>query len=230
MIVFLLFLNSLDIPNVPPGLPKPPQNYTEWTEFSSRDFSFHCCLGFKESPEFGYISTEDTARLPYVVKIRGFNTLFGSGDSMFGGVSYYNPDSTEYYKMEKDNVQIQWWPHQEFFVVDPRPIGTPYGYISYDRKGLEEITVEGNRWLRIRGYFWMRACDATYQTVAAFTTYFIPTEIRDFYITCLSIFYSYETSPEEATPEELKTWKPEKSYPNRIRKLEQAVEQSFKVK
>lgn len=227
----------LVLPPKPPNFPELPSKYIEWYEYSSQSY-------VNDSPHFHEYDCElqtvlDTFQPPYIINLGNLNRFWGEVDSLFGQLHY---SAVIRYFSEfakgKGVVFIRWYPHEEVGVINMLPFyqgGIRYfNYIAHEEKGVQRITIGGRKALRFRGWWWETQCDDLYQTVGSFTTYFIPTDKLDFRITCLTQFYERDpdywpegVGYEDAVPED---WTYEKTYPNRIRQLEQAVEQTFRVK
>jgi hypothetical protein len=115
-----------------------------------------------------------------------------------------------------------------------------FAKISLDKSSVEEVIINGWPGFRLRAFWWGTMCDGGVHNVRRVTSYFIPAkgdQCYDFIIYCSSL--TYHRSPpfaplEEYTQEEADSiranWEYEKTYPNNIADLEQAVEQSFRVK
>ena len=112
--------------------------------------------------------------------------------------------------------------------------------LALNKTGVEEVIINNSPSFRLRAMWWQSQCDGSIHDVGSVTCYFVPAEENekhDFIILCLT--RTYHRSPpfaplEEYTQEEADSiranWEYEKTYPNNIRQLEQAVEQSFRVK
>lgn len=227
----------LVLPPKPPNFPELPSNYIEWYEYTSYS-------GVENFPHFHEYDCElqtvlDTFQPPYKVNLPGLDHFYGRVDSLFGQLHYSAVSGyCSQFAEGKGMVFIRWYPHEEVGVINMLPFykdGTGYfNYIAHEKTGMKKINVGGRKTLRLRGCWWETQCDDLYQAVGSFTTYFIPTKTFDFRITCLTQFYERDPHywPEgvgydDAVPED---WTYEKTYPNRITELEQAVEGTFRVK
>jgi len=182
----------------------------------------------------------DSSLVPYFLSS---NKIYGYTYDSTGVVKHYSSTSDNIWVDVPDNYTlIFWYLHKKVDSLDPRPLYSYGGYISYDTLGFEKITIDNREAWRIRGKWWEVQCDGTIQVSGSFTNYYIPTKKWDFRITCLSCFYSYERTPLpcDAPPEVCDSlikaiygkegWKSVRTWPDRIAELERAVEQTFRVK
>ncbi len=119
------------------------------------------------------------------------------------------------------------------------------GYVLIDTTGVDEIDINGYTAYRLRGYSIWGQCDYWDVAITRVTAYLVPTEIFDYYITCYNTVYEHYSGcgdgivyDEDFTDEQYDSliaayeayYPKEYRHPDRIRQLEQAVEQSFRVK
>jgi hypothetical protein len=88
-----------------------------------------------------------------------------------------------------------------------------WGYLCFGPKRLERISIMWKEAYKITGYVWEPLCDASEHKIRTFTSYYLFGDSLDFHITCSSLIYLNG-----------------KILTNRLSQLEQAVEQSFRVK
>lgn len=225
------------LPSKPPNFPKLPSNYTEW-------FGYISYYDVEDSPCFDDYNVElktveDTFNPPYTIRFKELNYFWGEVDSLFGQLNYYSDSNCTSLSIGGTGaVFIIWYPHQEIGDTNVWPF-YEYGpgffnFIAHEKEGIEVINIGGRKALRLRGKWWDTQCDDIFHSVGSFTTYLIPTGMFDFRISCLSSFYTRNphyypegVSYDEQVPED---WTYEKKGPDRIRELEQAVEQTFRVK
>lgn len=204
---------------LPPEFPELPSGYSKWVSYDSP-------YSIPEAPYFrkGFASKEieeDSSLTPYYfLAVEPLGESRGYGDSTFGVVMHYS--SSKKSGFPHNYVEIEWSAYHESDSLDPRPLYSYGGYISYDTLGFEKIVINGMDAWRIRGKWWRVTCDGGIQISGSFTNYYIPTEKLDFRITCLSRFYLYDTLGPDPLGFE--------HYPDRIAELERAVEQTFRVK
>jgi len=203
----------------PPEFPELPQWYSEWKEFAN---VLSCPLDpfFRNDCFNGKDIERDSSLVPYFMSS---NKTCGYSNDATGVVKHYSSTSDNIWvDVPNDYTLIFWHPHPETDSLDPRPLYSYDGYISYDTMGFEKITIDNREAWRIRGKWWWVTCDGYVHVSGSFTNYFIPTEKLDYRITCLSRFYlNSQMGPDPSGIEH---------YPDRIAELEQAVEQTFKPK
>lgn len=203
----------------PPEFPELPQGYSEWKEFAN---VLSCPLDpFFRNDCFNDEDIErDSSLVPYFMSS---NKTCGYSNDATGVVKHYSSSSDNIWvDVPNDYTLIFWYPHHETDTLDPWPLYSYGGYISYDTLGFEKIVIDEKDAWRIRGKWWRVTCDGGIQISGSFTNYFIPTEKLDYRITCLSRFYLYDILGPDPLGFE--------HYPDRISELEQAVEQTFRVK
>ncbi len=201
----------------PPEFPKLPQGYSEWKEFTN----VSCPLDpfFRDNGFNGADVEKDSSLIPYYMPS---NKTYGYKNEETGVVKHYSSTSDNIWvDVPNDYILVYWFPHIASDTLVPRPLYNYGGYISYDTSGFQKITVNGNEAYRIRGKWWVYACDGADHESGSFTNYIISTNKLDFRITCLSTTYIYYTEGETVGPDH---------YPDRIAELERAVEETFRPK
>jgi hypothetical protein len=228
-------------PPKPPNFPQLPEDYTEWQE-ASRLIKSEAIQYYR--PENMPPKMNEASLNIYVLTTRSLKHREGYANNNYGWI-YHKIDSTKKILPDGDQaILVEWRPHsegksdsafiysnlvsvfrEEFFYLN---------LFSIITTGYEEVNIDEKRAWRLRGRWWESYQDDIYQQVGSFTTYYIPTEKLDFRITCLTLFYERDphylpegVSYDDPVPED---WTYEKTYPNRIRQLEHAVEQTFRVK
>lgn len=243
--LFLLF-SALGL-NTPPNFPQLPKGY-EWKEYSSYDVPREYCEAYL--PGYKLPILTDTFCPPYNLELNDLKFDVGKGDSLYGWVRYtVNPRGDLYNLYDRDwskgVIQVDWGVHKE---QDLKPevimkyflaaTGIDYARIlAMKEKKVEQISIADRIAYRVRSYWWEYGCDGGYQEVGALTFYFIPGKRLDYMICCATQFYYRAPSfdqDQSAVDEPVKQLsKYERLYPDRIdqiRDLEQAVEQTFRVK
>jgi hypothetical protein len=206
--------------------------------------------------ENGTPLTEDSI-LPYEITIPSpLEFCWGEKDSFSGAITYTTcikskyeywagPDTFPY-----ETIMLLWQPHQ----VDNPPddsiessldlglglISSALTDLSLDEQGPQKITISGNQAYRLRGFYLIGGSCGARRYLGAFTTYFILAQPYDYIIVCSNDIYRMESPevipdsvydyPEEIRDSVIANWEHEKTYPNNIAELEQAVEQTFRVK
>ena len=205
------------LPPKAPDFPELPEDYKLWEEYDSE--TYKSILRIEREG--------DSFSLPY--RFTGSNLIatYSGGDSI-SGYLHYVTDTLVWFKngWGYGDVFIRWKPHnKDSSILEDNLMPLHYYWISWavylapDKQGIEDITIGGKEGYRRRGRFWAGQCDWGSQWVGSFTTYFIPTETFDFRITCTTMLYSYTHEDEKI-----------KTFLDRIRELERAVEQTFRVK
>jgi hypothetical protein len=227
-ILVLLFVISA-VPYQSPDFPKLPEGFTPWEKYNLCLFSMDNFVSesYKAEHYFWRKPIEELSLLPYTINTDNLDSSFGyyTRDSLIGQIKYINPDSIAEHEDPKDSdinvpwcphnriIHVLWVPHREITEPDSRPQEHFSGYVSYHTKGWEIIPIGDVKAMRIRGLWWNVECDGTEHILGSFTNYFIPAEKFDFYVTCWTHTFSCG-----------------ETYPDRISELEQAVEQTFRVK
>jgi hypothetical protein len=197
----------------PPEFPELPPTYSQWIEHTSYSY-------IRNNPyydEYNYVRIIDSTIVPYALDISILKKRTPCGDSLLGEVRYYDFTQTN-----NRELYISWFPHEDLDTINRKPLYQYDGYISYDTMGFKKITIDNREAWRIRGKWWWVTCDGYIHVSGSFTNYYIHTKKVDYRITCLSRFYmNEEMGPDPAGIEH---------YPDCIAELEQAVEQTFRVK
>jgi hypothetical protein len=228
LILVFLFVISTP-PHQPPDFPKLPEGFTQWEEYHLGPLLMDNFVSesYIAKHYFWRKPIEELSLLPYTINTDNLDSSLGyyTRDSLVGQIEYFNPDSLPEKEDPEDSdiyvpwcphhniLYVLWAPHREITEPDSRPQEHFSGYVSYNRKKWEPITIDNLEALRIRGRWWNVECDGTEHIGGSFTNYYIPTLKVDFYITCWTHTYSCG-----------------KVYPDRIAELERAVEQTFRVK
>jgi hypothetical protein len=191
--------------------------------------------------------TEDTL-VPYTMKLKGFKDSVANGDSLFGAV-LYDVDTSLRWDEKSKWVAVFWSPHLEvdldsssiIQLLKPSipiyyKIMWPYAsdFIAVDSH-FDVVNIGKIKGYRHRGRWRQSQSDQYWQPTGSFTMYYIPTEKFDFHIICQQLTYLYDGMPWQGYeyPPEVYDTLPHfiiKTYPDRIRRLERAVEQTFRVK
>lgn len=207
------------LPPETPDLPDFPENYTPWQKYDKDIYK----------PLLRISRNAGTLSIPYSFSDTNFVAVYSGGDSLSNYVHYIT-DTSIWLKnnWRYGEVYIRWYPHQSDLTRTEENLLPLHSYwhswslfLSLDKRGFDNINIGENKAYRQKGWFWAGQCDWSSQWVGSYTTYFIPTESYDFRITCLSTTYTYSSEGGEFGPEH---------YPDRISELEQAVEQTFRVK
>jgi len=136
------------------------------------------------------------------------------------------------------SVSIEWYPHQETEINPSRlryDLIFRYGdWINLSKKGVEKIKVNKNVAYRLRAFSHREQLDAEpFLRTERVTKYFIPTRHYDFFIECRDLVYLYDEIWEAMDSLSIvlsldwRCWLPPYDH---IWELEQAVEQTFRVK
>jgi hypothetical protein len=231
--LFLFLFASADTLWQPPGFPELTEEFNTWQEY-------HAIL----RPDEGYDTPcfwrvhnlgpfQDTSMLPYVLEIPDYTDIWLRGDTAFGQVNYYDarlPDEGR--PFDHDNVMVRWFAHAElepgllietYLLADPNMELTAR-YVAYERGDPQLLTIGDCEAYRKSLRWWRCSQDASFHITGSVTYYFIVTTTLDYHITCLTTSYEYDA--DEQIDSEPRT----SSWPDPIRELEQAVEQSFKAK
>ncbi len=181
---------------------------------------------------------------------------WGEKNSSYGAITYAPCIKSKYkYWAGADTfpyeiTSLLWQPHQVDYPPDDSVksrlflglgiIASPLTYLSLDEQGPQEITISGNRAYRLKGFYLIGGSCGARRYLGAFTTYFILSQPYDYIIVCSNDIYRMEGPevipdsvydyPEEIRDSVIANWEYEKTYPNNIAELEQAVEQTFRVK
>ncbi len=249
--LFLLISNGAQrhIWRVPPGYPEKPSSYYDWGDYSfyqygDDDTRWYTIWWKSHSPTCPVPRLKDTTLIPFKIHLRGFKHLSSYGDSSFGKVDY-DVDTSLSWDEKNRWLTIYWSIHENIILDTPKitqnlwPVeliflDDPIGSIAVDSH-FDVVNIG-----KIKGYChrgrWRLSQDfQRWQPTGSFTMYYIPTEKFDFHIICQQLTYLYDGNPWEGyvyLPEGYDTL-PKffvKTYPDRIRRLERAVEESFRPK
>jgi len=254
ILLFLLIANGEPQPItwwVPPGFPEKPANYSDWGDYSFYHFSkggAHWYWDWYKHFNPSYLAEKRTPRLkdttliPFKVHLKGFKHLSSYGDSSFGKVDYDVDTSLSW--SEKNRWLTIYWSIHENIILDTLTItqnlwpveliipDDPIGPIAVNSH-FDVVNIGGIKGYRHRGRWRQLQCDQYWQPTGSFTMYYIPTERFDFHIICQKLTYLYDGMAWQGYPEEALDTLPDfiiKTYPDRIRRLERAVEKTFRVK
>ena len=97
----------------------------------------------------------------------------------------------------------------------------PEDFISLDRAGVEELSINGNRAFRLRTWQYGPADKELSATTSSVTAYLIHSQKSDYIVICSNCLYKSAGLTKNGQ---------ERFYPDRIAELEQAVEQTFRPK
>jgi len=225
--ILVLFCGWLPF-RIPPDYPDLPPGYHEWQEYSYSVFSDSSFFyQYKKTHTLSKIT--DSFPIPFSIDVGSLIFANAKCDSVVGQIMFYSDPTNWRETKDRRQVSIQWYPHQErkldsltiMSYLMPLSKWRSYNAISLDSMGFQKIPLTTEEGYRIRGFWWDTQCDYSIHLIGSFVTYFISTEKLDFRITCSNTTYTYSPEGEDFGPEH---------YPNRITELEQAVEQTFRVK
>jgi hypothetical protein len=220
----------------PPGFPQLPSGYGEWTRYGDtlRFFpGYNVYVKYPKDETLPY-NLFTSCLKPYRIKIGSLQ-----------GYAEYRLDSTSYCEKPPGMISIGWQSHEKdsltYQLMETSFIKNfqfwIHGYLALDNTGIQSVTIDTFLCFRLRAYLWVSQCDGSSQSVSTITGYYIPTDKFDFTMLCSNTIYTYDHTfipPENCIPEEedslTKAFQPVHIYPNNIRELEQAVEQTFRVK
>jgi len=226
--------------------PELPTYYSRWTP--SKD---SCKIWDIEWIGFKYTGIEQNQPLdfplPFTINLpESINLKSVSADSSGGRASYAFPydEKIDIDYSPKGLVSIGWTTNNQKSELNIEKLrkymicrfSGPYK--ALDTSGIKEITINDNKAYRLRARWYYSQCDNSDVETGAVTSYFIPTEKYAFFITCTNLLFSrtdvdddgFINYPEEVRDSILANWEYERTYPNNIAELEQAVEQTFRVK
>lgn len=233
----VLILSVLSLGATPHVYELPPR-FSDWGDTSFYHFGENDPWRFWKThfPD-SVPSLSDTSLLPCFNTSKRFHFKNPVGDSAFGYLQYVPSDTSGL----KGRVHVYWYPHQDgelnaariTHCLYPNPWIISYGFL-YDRYSLIEFAVEEEfdtimigeyEAYRHRGRWRDSQCTGTYKTAGSFTAYYIPGGRFDFHVYCRTQTYLYdEEEGYEHRPAEIHHW------PDRIRKLERAIQRTFQVK
>jgi len=197
---------------------------------------------------------KDSITLSFSIKVPGFQKARVASDTSlsYGYAQYYPPPitSSAFGHIEGGLVYV-FWRSGEKIPLNPVSIRDCliYGLNQYDagcaklalnKAGVEDVNINNRPGFRLRAMWWQRQCDGGIHEVGSATCYFVPAEEdekHDFIILCLTRTYHrfppfapLEVYTQEESDSIIANWEYERTYPNNIAQLEQAVEQTFRVK
>lgn len=190
--------------------------------------------------------------LPYTMALPAdIEFCYGIRNQYFGAVRYGHcsdksyPNSRIYENPEYGVFYVLWHPHQidnpsQDTVLNQLIYGglTISDNLSLEKRGSQEVTVGENQAFRLRGFFYETGGgEGGGRYIGAFTSYLIISDKFDFIIVCFNWIYAnygpiavLEEAPEHMHDSLIANWEYEHTYPNNIAELEQAVEETFRVK
>lgn len=229
-IISFLFITA----SLPANFPQLPSGFSEWERYSVNPLKYNEEINL---PSFTFTSLSEA---PWEIDASGLQFDIARVNPYYGWARYSAQPTKDISCINKQGgiIQIEWQSHKEQSLSQSEIKDILIYYnnslvenmLALKNSSLEKITIAGHTGYRLRCWWWYTCCDYNYHDVGAITSYYIPCEKRDWIIICANLFYNYEGSPEGTSPEETETWEFEKTYPNNITELEQAVEQTFRVK
>lgn len=235
MLVMLLLV-AADLPWQPASFPELPEGFGQWQRHhrilrEDRAYERTC---FWRTHNQGPM--EDTTHLPYTIDIPGYSVINIRGSTAFGKKNYYDPEVEVTRPYNYNRVSVRWFAHSElnpdsirFFLLADPDMRLPPCDMAFAEEGVEEITIGESNAYRIRCKWWHCSARGAYQRFGSLTLYLITTPTLDFHITCFTTSFDYvESRLEDPLGGPLR--RAERNYPDPIAELEQAVEESFKIK
>lgn len=207
-------------------------------------FNYPADSGFTSMYTLKVPIISDLTDLPFTATLGELESWQACGDRLYGMVQFAadtNPD----WSVSGQWITVYWAPHEEGVSENrdianrlyPRDDVFDYRYQCHlaVQKSFEKINVGDIPACRHKGRWWFQggcACGA-YDFGGSFSTYIVPTPGLDFHITCATVTFEWDTNPwvgyEEdeidTLPKEIRN-----SWPDDIRQLERAVEQTFRPK
>lgn len=219
--------------------PPLPAGYSDWQKrftlcAEDRDLSYFPgwnVLFFLERPPPSF-------RLPFTLKLKNLGQELFVADSFRGRVSYpfLRDDSIP------QHIEVSWRPSRQDGIDSTEArldliclMTSIENHISLDSAGVQEIIIDDVRSFRLRAYTYEEMGSTK---VNAVTGYIIPAQRHDLAVICSNkLFDYYELNQkqlsyldESARDSVINHPEPERTWPDRIAELEQAVEQNFRVK
>lgn len=245
MLSLILLLIANAVPELRPPGPPLPEGYKFWIWDSDSCKGGDTTYIYKQA--FLYKVHLKDCPLPFSLEVPGLHldsTCYASKDCT-AGIAFYEPRDTvtSFEHPYQSYVEISWGPR---LTRDLNPgiarrdllchmaIRTYTGFL--DGKGVEETTINGLRAFRVRGRWMHGQCDIQFIDTGYITAYLIFADKYVFLIKCKNLIYSRISPPIEGIEDEAMAdsisanWQYDYYYHDNIRKLERAVEQTFRPK